>query len=196
MTESSEVPSAPPLGATQLYPQFACKTVNERINDLDKGERNLKCKLSELKGLYDSSIQSHIDRKIGKIRKDIQRYSRYKRRIGKTQTGIIILAGGTIVGVEATTIVLSIVTTGGLLIPVIIGVGGVVDGFLSLFLVKLFQRMKKKYEAKIRHGESILDKAYCYPSHAKEDDILDNEEITNYIRILNEYDNLPKDKLK
>ncbi len=174
------VDSSVPPGVTQLYPSISDTSTKEKI--------------TELKALYDSFMRSHIDRKIGKIRKDIERYSRYKTRIGKTQTGIIIATGSIVVGVEATTIVLSIVSTGGLLIPVIIGVGGVVDGFLSLFLIKLFQKMKKKYEHKIRHGESTLDKAYVYMHKATEDGILDTEEITNYIKILNEYDNLPKAK--
>ena len=119
-------PSAPPAGMTILYPHIAksgVDMVNERINNLVEGAGNLRLSLGKLKDSYELSIQSHIDRKIGKIKKDIERYSRYKTRIGKTQTGIIIATGTIVVGVEATTIVLSIVSTGGLLIPVILGVG-------------------------------------------------------------------------
>ena len=158
----------------QLYPTAPPITLVER----DEMYQYFK------KNNHEQQLLSRIEG----IKSDLKRYTRLKRKWNNAQTILKIGSTTAFLGIEGATAVISLVTTAGVTIPILIGVGGALELLLSQGINTIFEIKKKKYIERINLCNKTIDRVYTLSKKAMADKIIDDNEMAEFKSILDSYE--------
>ena len=146
---------------------------------------------SELNGLNIKKDISLIKFKLDTIKKDLKHYSKLSKRFNNINNIIKYTSFTVLVSTEVGAVILSLLSTGGLLTPVIIGVSFCLEMMIShLINDGIIKRKRDHYRDVSKKIESFLDKFYIFSVKANQDGKIDYEEMKEYNQLLVEYNTI------
>ena len=129
--------------------------------------------------------------KLVTIKKDLKHYIKLAKRFNNINNIIKYTSFTVLITSEAGAVILSLLTTAGLVTPIIIGVSGCLEMIITnLINDGLIKKKRDHYRDVTKKIQSFLDKFHMFSVKASQDGEIDKEEMLEYNHLLLEYNNL------
>ncbi len=140
-----------------------------------------------LNSLSKIRIKSMMDR-ITEIKKQLKHYRKLKHRWSVAQISARV-SGLTIAGILSVGgSIIGFVTTGGLIIPIVLTGSAALEGVISEIIADgLCLSKKNKFNDKCKIIEDTLNRLYIFIQKASEDNSIDNQELDDYYKIIEQF---------
>ena len=178
------------LQSTKIYPSQPLDT--KFRNEVSIADQ----RSSAIVSLTEESVKNGLNKirakqildKLEFIRKDYQHYRKLRSKwnvIDKTTRIVGYSIGGVLAAAAA---IVGLFTTAGIVLPAVFAGGAALEAlFTELMSEGVFQRKAKRYEKMTNDIQSFIDKFYIFTQKTLEDEIVTDDELKIFQKLIDEY---------